>query len=194
MTTTPFRSPTTINQVQIHDDITGYDSIAWNNLPAIAGNDSYAETSQTLYTISGFWQERFLSSTNQIWLTGFNFPDTGGTVLGIEFQLHILRSARVEDYLIQLTKDGSTLVGNNYASTVNPVQSDTYTAEITIPQNPVGDYNIYGGPADLWGTTWTSAEIANPNFGIAISFHSNQIYPHRDLAYVNQVALRITYA
>jgi hypothetical protein len=77
---------------------------------------------------------------------------------------------------------------------INPVQSDMYTGDNTVP-TPVGDSHIYGGPADLWATTdLTASDIANPTFGIVVSFRSNAIYPHRDLAYLSQVALRITYA
>ena len=116
------------------------------------------------------------------------------TILGIEFQLGMQRASRIEDLIIQLTLNGE-LIGNNYASTVNPVQSDMYTGDFTTPLTPVGDLNIYGGSTDLWGTTnLTSANIADPTFGIVISFRSNIIYPHRDICYVNQASLRITYA
>jgi hypothetical protein len=46
----------------------------------------------------------------------------------------------------------------------------------------------------MWGTELTSEQLADPTFGIVISFKSNVIYPHTDLAYVNQVALRVTCA
>jgi len=115
------------------------------------------------------------------------------TILGIECQINVQRAARIEDLIIQLTLNG-TLIGDNYASTINPVQSDMYTGDFTTPLNPVGDYNIYGSPADLWGTTGlTASDLANSTFGIVVSFKSNAIYPHRDLVYVSQVGLRITY-
>jgi hypothetical protein len=31
----------------------------------------------------------------------------------------------------------------------------------------------YGGPGDLWGTTWTVADINNANFGVVISAHDS---------------------
>ena len=295
MTTTPFLFPSTRNQVQIFDSINQLNTIPWQNLENISDNSSYTSTVKPLYTISGLWMEKFLSKTNQLWLTGFNFPqasvvssqvgtqitgiepwdyhsgdypyawitngnnapifsslysigpsivgwtfyssdhpnnpvtitawnpdNTGSslnfsadpgpgpytahspnyapqvlaTLTGIEFQLGILRSARIEDLLIQLTLNGE-LVGDNLASTVNPVESNMYTGEYMdspVPPQPVGDYNIYGGPTNLWGTTLSSVDIINPTFGIVISFKSNEIYPHKDLCYVNQVALRATYA
>ena len=200
MNTTAFSLPTTILQISVPNEITGQNSIDWTGLENITSQSSYATTVKPLYTISGLWMEKFLSNTSILYLTGFNFPNTHQTVSGIELRLNVLRSARIEDLVIQLTDGGLDLngmpiiIGENVASTVNPVQSDMYTGEVTVPLNPVGDFNIYGGPTDLWGATLSSADIASPTFGIVISFKSNIIYPHSDLAYVNQVALRITYS
>jgi hypothetical protein len=116
------------------------------------------------------------------------------TILGVELELDIKRAARIEDLVIQLTL-GGVVIGDNLASTVNPVQSDMYTGEFTTPLHPAGDIHIYGGPADLWGTDGlTATNIADSTFGAVVSFKSNPVYPHRDLAYLSQVTLRITYA
>jgi len=194
MTTTAYYSPTAINQVNIPNDITGIPSIDWIFNPQAITTTAEAVSKKGLYTISGLWMEKFLSNTSQLWCTQLNIPDNGGTVVGIELLLGIQRASRIEDLLIQLTLNGE-LIGNNYASTINPVQSSMYTGDyMETPQQPVGDIGNYGGPSDLWGTTGlTSANIADPTFGIVVSFRSNEIYPHNDLAYLNQVALRITY-
>jgi hypothetical protein len=193
MSTTIFYNPTTITQQNIPNEITGIPSIDWNFSPNGIAPNVYASSKKPLHTVSGLWMEKFLSNTSQLWCTGFKFPNTGTTVVGIEFQLNVLRAARIEDLIIQLTLNGQ-LIGNNYASTVNPVQSDMYTGTLLEPLNPVGDLNIYGGPRDLWGTTLTAANIADPTFGVVVSFKSNVIYPHSDTAYVDQASLRITYA
>ena len=195
MTTTAFYSPTAINQVTIANDITGIPSIDWDFNPTLISDIAQATTKKRLYTISGLWMEKFLSNTSQLWCTQLNIPDNNRTVIGMELLLGIQRSSRVEDLLIQLTLNGE-LIGDNYASTINPVQSSMYTGDyMETPAQPVGDIGMYGGPADLWGTTGlTSANIADPTFGIVVSFRSNEIYPHSDLAYLNQVGLRITYA
>lgn len=191
--TTLFYNPRQIQQVTAFNEVTQSNSIDWNFNQVIA-QGNYASTKKPLYTTAGFWAEKLRSVTSQLWCTDLNIPDNGKQVVGIEFQLNVLRAARIQDLLIQLTLGGE-LIGDNYSSTVNPVQSDTYTADITIPQNPVGDYNIYGGPNDLWGTTGlTSANIADPTFGIVFSFQSNIIYPQSDIAYVDQIGIRITYA
>jgi len=193
MTTTAFLLPTTVNQVTIPNEITGVPSIDWKDLNYISGTGSYAVSKRPLYTISGLWMEKFLSNTSQIWLTGFHIPANANQLTGIEFQLGIQRAARIEDLLIQLTLNGE-LIGDNLASLVNPVQSNMYTGDFTEPLNPIGDYNIYGGATNLWGTTLTSIDITDPTFGVVISFKSNTTYPHSDIAYVDQAAVRATYA
>jgi len=193
MTTTAFLFPTTVNQVSIPNEITGIPSIDWTGLEYISNTGSYAVSKRPLYTISGLWMEKFLSNTSQIWLTNFNIPTNPNTLTGIEFQLNIQRAARIEDLIIQLTLNGE-LIGENQASWVNPVQSDMYTGDFTEPLNPVGDYNVYGGQTNLWGTTLTNTDVTDPTFGVVISFKSNTTYPHSDLAYVDRVALRTTYA
>jgi len=195
MTTTQFLFPTTIANVSVPNTIVPQNSsIDWIFDPTAIAPGSYATSSKPLYTISGIWMEKFLSNTSQLWCTGYKFPNTGKPVTGIELQLNIQRSARIQDLLIQLTLNGQ-LIGDNYASGVNVVQSDMYTGDFTIPLHPVGDLNVYGSSTDLWGTTGlTSADIANPTFGVAVSFSSNPIYPHRDICYLDQASLRITYA
>jgi hypothetical protein len=190
--TTDFYTPAIITQHTIPNEITGIPSIDWN-YPAVITPSSPATSKLPLYTISGLWMEKFLSNTSQLWCTGLHIPNTGRTVAGIEFQLDIRRNARIEDLLIQLVYNGA-LIGDNRSSTVNPVQSDMYTGEYTTPLNPVGDYNIYGSSTDLWGVDFSTVDITSSTFGIAVSFKSNIIYPHRDLAYLYQLGLRITYA
>jgi hypothetical protein len=122
--------------------------------------------------------EKFLSTTEQLYCTQFRFPVVERPIAGIELRVNVQRAALIEDLLIQLTLGDRVLIGENKASTINPVD----------------DFHIYGNPSDLWGTTLTPADVAQDSFGIALAYRSNQIYPHRDLLYLNQVALRITYA
>jgi hypothetical protein len=191
--TTPFANPRTIAQVDIPNTITGRNSIPWSHSEDIISATAYAVTTAPLHTISGFWQEKFLAETSQLWTTNYGFTDTLQTVTGIELAVNVQRLARIQDSVIQLTLNGE-IIGDNLASTINPVQSDTYTSELLEPLHPLGDFNIYGGPTNMWGTELTSADVADATFGVVISFKSNIIIPHSDLVYLDQVALRITYA
>ena len=190
MITTNFYNPTTITSVGSINSVTNEPSISWS-FNEVISESSRAMTNKPLYTISGLWMEQFRSVTDQLWCTNLQIPDLERPVLGIEFSLSCLRQARIQDSIIQLTLNNE-LIGNNYASTVNPVQSDMYTGDLTAP-TPLGDYNIYGSSSDTWGTTLTSANLSDPTFGIVISFSSNHVYPHKDLAYINQIGIRITY-
>jgi hypothetical protein len=192
-TTTDFYNPTRFSTVNVVPE-TGQAPIEWKDTYLAGTKDSYASTITPLYTISGLWMEKFLSTTEQLYCTQFRFPVVGRPIAGIELRVNVQRAGRIEDLLVQLTLGNRVLIGENKASTINPVQTDMNTGDFTTPQDPVGDFHIYGSPSDLWGTTLTPADVAQDSFGVALAYRSNQIYPHRDLAYLNQVALRITYA
>jgi hypothetical protein len=68
-----------------------------------------------------------------------------------------------------------------------------YTGDNSPLLPVIGNENSYSSASNLWGTTLTSAQITDPNFGVAISFRSNQVYPHRDFAIVFQVSVGVTY-
>jgi len=89
---------------------------------------------------------------------GFTIP-AGATINGI--QVSIMRSSSsnsfgnsIDDRNLRLVKNG-TVLGNNYAS------NNDWPTSMAVAN--------YGGPSDLWGTTWTPAEINNINFGVALS-------------------------
>jgi hypothetical protein len=191
--TTGLYMPRLISQVSVPNEITGIPSIDWNFDSTNISENADAVTKKPLYTISGLWMEKFLSNTSELWCTNFNIPLSTKTIQGVELVLHVVRSARIQDLKIQLTLNGTTAAGLNYASTINPVQSDTNTG-YAEPVVPIQDLHTYGGTADTWGLTLTPSQISNPTFGCVLSFKSNTLYPHSDLAYVDQVALRITYA
>lgn len=294
-TTTPFLNPTILTNVNIPNEVTGYPSIDWITTQNIITENNCAISSKPLYTISGLWMEKFLSTTSELHCTGYNSSYTESQLLffiseqalqvslgnssellynflrtidpvsgfrygdinnngintaadarvwlllsagdtnrrswwdnvvkpafladtllqiqvqiaitgystqvpgltqvaGIELALNVQRAGRIQDLKIKLVLNGVEIANsNNLASTINPVQTDMNTGDFTTPQDPVGDFSIYGGPADLWGTALTASDVADPTFGVVVSFQSNATYPHRDLAYLSQVALRITY-
>ena len=188
---TQFYNPTVIIEHTIFNEVTGHDSIGWDVGNAISQNN-YATSKQPLYTISGLWMEKFLSNTSELWCTNLNIPDNNLPVTGIQFFLDMHRFSRIEDLRIQLILNNE-LIGDNQASPVDPVQSNMYTGDNSPLLPIIGDANLYGEVNNMWGTSLTSEDIANPSFGIAISFRSNQVYPHRDLVIVNQIGVSITY-
>ena len=120
----------------------------WANPSRITASDaSYATAVQATHNITNP-----IAGTN----LGFAVP-TDATVLGITFELNRYASApsAAGDWQIQLTKSGSTGTGTNKATgTVWPTSPTTAA---------------YGGAADLWGTTWTPAEINASTFGALVA-------------------------
>jgi hypothetical protein len=93
-------------------------------------------------------------SSDQLKLTnfGFNIP-TGATINGITVTLVTTGSSDpINQPGIQLTKDGSTAVG---------------TAPTTFTQWSTGSV-VIGGATNVWGTTWTAADLNSSNFGLLI--------------------------
>jgi len=85
---------------------------------------------------------------------------TDATITGV--QVDVLRSAQaggsgaIRDSSIRLTKDG-TAVGDSKALTDQNWPDTGY------------EWQSYGGPADLWGTTLTPAEVNAVAFGVMLS-------------------------
>ena len=91
---------------------------------------------------------------------GFSIP-TGATINGIVVTL-------------QVTSNDITSSGNPREYSVKIIKNNTITGTdkstlATIPMS--GDFvdRTYGSSTDLWGETWTAADINNSNFGIAYS-------------------------
>ncbi|MCU0361514.1 MAG: T9SS type A sorting domain-containing protein [Bacteroidia bacterium] len=82
----------------------------------------------------------------------YTFAGTANRQLASCIHLQRLREC---DQSVRLLK-GGVITGNNYAQTTSAwTTTDTYTT--------------YGGAADLWGTTWTEAEVNANNFGAVFS-------------------------
>ncbi len=83
---------------------------------------------------------------------GFSIP-AGAVITGIrvDIEKQAPLGSNVQDNGIRLSKGGLE-VGNNY---LNPASWPS-----------VDSYITYGGCNDLWGTTWSPADINNPNFGV----------------------------
>jgi len=109
------------------------------------GNITASDDSRAQYNLTA--QERLISSAH-----GFSLP-AGSTILGIEVLIEGNgASATAVDRQIDvaLTKDGTNEFGVKTNNTLNEVTDTTITL---------------GSSTDLWGTTWTQAEIESTNFG-----------------------------
>lgn len=93
------------------------------------------------------------ASTKILKLTKFGCSvPPAATILGITARIH-RRGAGASDDVIQLYKGGS-LVGSNKAAGAWAASYEVAT---------------FGGPTDMWGTSWTPEEVNADDFGIGIS-------------------------
>jgi hypothetical protein len=91
---------------------------------------------------------------------GFSIP-SGATIKGIE-----------------ITANGARAEGNNEARDLTAyaqisganVGSNKATSQQVDNDSVSGWSGLYGGKHDLWGTTWTPAQINASSFGFAITF------------------------
>lgn len=174
--------PNTI--IQVNDP--NVNMITWDNVEYIKSDDNYAGSSQSLYTISGLYQEKYRSVTNMVYATNFNIPsDSNRKLSKIELLINVRREARIQDYIIQLTLNNE-LIGDNLAFTLSNHQA--FISNIPVMQ----DYSIYGSSTELWNTDLSWENITDSSFGVVVSFQSNEEIPHRNVIYANQLRLRIT--
>ena len=127
----------------------------WTNLSnAYAADFVYASSSVSF------------GQTNTLRLTGFGFilPPLVA-IVGIKLETKFKSigtgedgSGTGQDYVISLVRGGSE-VGNNL-QTIGP---GGYT-----PESPVSV--TYGGSSNLWGTTWTKAQIEDSSFGVDLKY------------------------
>lgn len=90
---------------------------------------------------------------------GFAIP-TGATIDGIVFDMACYGDGGPYDHTVRLTKTAGTAVGDNKALG----SGSRWDTGGTWP------YRSYGSSSDLWGTTWTVAEINASGFGAIIYY------------------------
>ncbi|MES2748778.1 MAG: hypothetical protein V4606_00050 [Patescibacteria group bacterium] len=176
----PKATPTTRNvQVSIDDvmgsstENTSTGTIAWTN----PGNGTSSDDVRATLTTSSTTASRYLLFSNY----GFTIP-TDATITGIDAYIEGVRTGgsagEVRDSFIRLFKAG-TAIGNNLASTTR----NWDTVEVVTK---------YGSSTNLWGTTWTPAEINAHNFGVGISIAGSAVGSNR-IANIDHVIMQVYY-
>ena len=100
---------------------------------------------------------------------GFLVPNTA-TITGIKIEVDaVLNQA---DLYANTVKGGSVVAGSKLGSTFND------------------EYLVFGGDTDLWGTSWTPADINASNFGAAISAYG---YEFGSSAAVDHIRVTVYY-
>ncbi len=113
-------------------------------------------------------------------VTGFGLDlPTGSTIVGIvaEVERAASNSNSIEDYDVFLLKAGAPS-GSDKAST-----TDWTTTDST---------RTYGTSTDLWGTTWTEAQVEASNFGLRLK--ARNLTTSTRTAFVDHVEIRVYYS
>ena len=140
------------------------DGTTFSNV-AIAGSKSTmtsltdAKTSDNNYSSNSTGLASNGDYTDYIQISNFGFTiGSGATIDGITVEIERYQSGakNVKDNAVRIVK-GGTIGSTDKSSSSAWASSDPNT------------YATYGGSADLWGETWTAADINSTDFGIAIS-------------------------
>jgi len=148
-------------------------NIDWLNPNRVTSNDNnYATVNLSVGENSGY-----LKSSNY----NLNVP-TGSTILGIELTIGRYSSSffatRIQDIAVSLLKYNNIIGVNKAVTGTNWPSSET---AIT-----------YGGPTDLWGTTWNSDEINSNGFGAILQVY-NSAALFSFTAYVDYMQITVYY-
>jgi prepilin-type N-terminal cleavage/methylation domain-containing protein len=135
--------------------------ISWGSVSAAQFSDNQYASAQTVY---GGENSHFLLGTN----FGFNIP-SGATITGIV--AHIERSytgygscsTALHDSYVLLAKGGTLQYSGS-----NKAGGDFWGTTDTVID--------YGAEDDLWGSTWTPAEINSSGFGVAIQAQADETF------------------
>ena len=130
-------------------------------------------------------------TTNYLTVTGLTSTvPAGSTINGITIKIERYNGnasnefpLTIVDNAIYLTKNGSSVVGNNKSTGATWQGSDNNT---TVD---------FGGASDLWGTTLTAAEVNASTFGVMISpALTYTMYPETGAnVNIDQVSITIDY-
>ena len=145
------RPPASVTETNLSGSDFGWDDA--NDV--LTSNNDYAYAGATLTLLNPSKYSDYMALTN----FSMSIP-LAVTICGIEVQMDRKASglslgAVVKDYRVRLIKGGSIVTASNKASASGWSGSETTAT--------------YGSSSDLWGTTWTPADINSSNFGFAFS-------------------------
>lgn len=147
-------------------------STAWNNTSRITTSNGSKASATGL---SNGEVSDYLTATN----FGFTIP-AGATITGIKVDIERddnSGSSGLKDNEVKIIKANS-ITGTDHAS------------NSTWPNNAA--YATYGSNSDLWGTTWTAADINSSQFGVALSVQRSSGSGNND-AFVDHIRITVYY-
>ncbi len=151
------------------------------------GNTAWTNTNNALNGFANVTLQNSSSISNYLVATNFNFSQipANAIIKGIrvsigKYSSNFFGLVATRDNEIRLVKNG-TIVGDNKANATAAWSSSSAST------------TNYGTASDLWGTTWTVADIQNNNFGFAISARNNTANNIPYTANVGNIGITINY-
>ncbi len=130
-------------------------TLAWSSTNYAQLSDNNRAPANVSLGILSSVTTNYLSATD----FGFSIP-SGASICGIQvdvekkYNLILGLLTSITDHSVRIVK-GGTISGSDHASGSGWASTDAYSS--------------YGGSSDLWGLTWTAADINAPGFGAVIS-------------------------
>jgi len=150
-------------------------SATWSNPNNSQSSNNWYATA----TIADNGASHYLKATN----FGFSIPTNStinGILVGIERKMESSSNV-VKDSAVKIVKADGTIGTTNKASTTQYPTTDTYVN--------------YGSSSDLWGETWTVADINDADFGIVLSSYVSytDVQPTTTTVYVDHIRITVYY-
>lgn len=108
-------------------------------------------------------------------------------LIASNFPAHVPAFAIIQGIEVVFVRYGSNAATDHVSLNKAGIQTGTNKAGTDIWPSAVVDSVTYGSPTDLWGTTWTAADINNSGFGVNLSAYNTHGggFGSVDVIYVN---------
>jgi hypothetical protein len=150
----------TKNPVTAVTDASNGGGTAWTNPGNALASDNVYATVDVIAFPAPNSASHYLKTTNY----GLGVP-TDAVILGIQvgIEMSTVPGGGVKERDLRLYKNGVGYVGTN--KMLGGAQRDPVSSPESV--------RPYGSSGDLWGTTWTPAEVNSPGFGVGVAFQSD---------------------
>ncbi len=155
--------------------VSPWDDVNWIAATGALGSDDSGYAYITESAMSNYSNSYVINCTT----FGLAIP-TGSIINGIMVSIdkHHTNNESIVDALVQLTKTGGALVGDN-------------KADVSTPWPDTDAVVTYGGATDLWNTTWTAEDLNTTSFGVRVAVTANNV--SRCSPYIDYVKVTVYY-
>jgi hypothetical protein len=157
--------------------------VNWTNTGAITASDD--ARAGYLFVGDCEWS-RYLRGTQ----FGFSVP-ANAQLLGIQARIERCSGVygEIEDKSVRLIQGGA-IAGDEKGKSIELTQQPHWWPTLSPPNEA---YESYGGAADLWGLTWTPAQVNAADFGVGVAVSDEFNCGGGTSGYVDHVEITVYY-